>query len=114
MGARMMFQQIGNLSAVHDSAPPSRVNPIWIAVVCLWVAFFSGAGRAAESGQWSANGGTPAGQFYSPLKQIDRASVSRLGFAWQFKTGTFRGMEGTPLVVDGVMYVPGIWGFVYA
>jgi len=68
----------------------------------------------SERGQWTANGRTNAGQFYSPLNEIDVASVSRLGFAWQFKTGTFRGMEGTPLVVDGVMYVPGIWGLVYA
>ena len=33
---------------------------------------------------------------------IDRESVSRLGFAWQFKTGTYRGMEATPMMVDGV------------
>lgn len=61
-----------------------------------------------------AAGRTAGGTFYSPLKQIDTGTVAKLGFAWQYKTGTFRGMEGTPLVVDGVMYVPGIWGFVYA
>ena len=61
-----------------------------------------------------ANGRTNFGEFYSPLRQIDGASVARLGFAWQFKTGTSRGMESTPLVVDGVMYVSGIWGLVYA
>jgi quinohemoprotein ethanol dehydrogenase len=61
-----------------------------------------------------ATGRTTAGDFYSPLKQIDLSTVPRMGFAWQFKTGTFRGMEATPLVVDGVMYVSGIWGMVYA
>ena len=68
----------------------------------------------ANATEWVDNGRTAAGDFFSPLDRIDVASASRLGFAWQFKTGTFRGMEGTPLVVDGVMYVPGIWGLVYA
>jgi quinohemoprotein ethanol dehydrogenase len=40
--------------------------------------------------------------------------VSNLGFAWEFKTSTYRGMEATPLVIDGVLYVSGIWGAVYA
>jgi quinohemoprotein ethanol dehydrogenase len=67
-----------------------------------------------DATQWTENGRTAAGEFFSSLHQIDVTSAPRIGFAWQFKTGTFRGMEGTPLVVDGVMYVPGIWGFVYA
>src|SRR6266850_5474731 len=70
--------------------------------------------NAAKPTEWTENGRTAAGQFFSPLTQIDLTSARRLGFAWQFKTDTYRGMEGTPLVVDGVMYVPGIWGFVYA
>src|ERR1700683_1490790 len=64
--------------------------------------------------EWTQTGGTGAGQFFSPLHQIDPSNAARIGFAWQFKTGTFRGMQGTPLVVDGVMYVPGLWGAVYA
>jgi glucose dehydrogenase len=56
----------------------------------------------------------PKRRFFSPLNQIDASTASRLGFAWQFKTDTCRGMEATPLVVDGVPYVSGIWGCVYA
>lgn len=67
-----------------------------------------------EPGQWMAPGRDAGGSFYSPLNQINRESVVRLGFAWQFKTGTYRGMEATPMMVDGVMYVSGIWGAVYA
>ncbi len=52
--------------------------------------------------------------YYSSLAQIDAANVQTLGFAWQFKTGTYRGLEATPIVVDGVMYTSGIWGIVYA
>ncbi|MFO1503947.1 MAG: PQQ-dependent dehydrogenase, methanol/ethanol family [Steroidobacteraceae bacterium] len=67
-----------------------------------------------DEGQWLANGRDIGKTFYSPLKDIDRGNVSRLGFAWEFQTGTARGMESTPLVVDGVMYVSGVAGRVYA
>jgi quinohemoprotein ethanol dehydrogenase len=67
-----------------------------------------------EPAQWMAPGRDAGGSFYSPLRQINQQSVSRLGFAWQFKTGTYRGMEATPMMVDGVVYVSGIWGAVYA
>jgi len=67
-----------------------------------------------EPGEWMTNGRDRDGSFSSPLKQINASTVSRLGFAWQYKTGTYRGMEATPLVVDGTLYVSGIWGNVYA
>ena len=68
----------------------------------------------SEPGQWLVNGRDLGGSHFSPLKQISTETVSKLGFAWEFKTGTYRGMEATPLVVDGVLYVSGIWGSVYA
>ena len=67
-----------------------------------------------EPGAWLANGRDLGKTFYSPLASIDRNTVARLGFAWEFQTGTARGMESTPLLVDGVMYVSGVAGRVYA
>ena len=40
--------------------------------------------------------------------------MERLGLAWTFETGTDRGLEATPLVVDGVIYTTGSWSVVYA
>src|SRR4051812_5987598 len=57
-----------------------------------------------EPEQWLANGRDWRGAYFSPLKQIDLSSVSRLGFAWSYDLGTARGQEATPVVVDGVMY----------
>ena len=83
----------------------------------------SGAGAASfdrlrksdqEPGQWLVTGRDSSAAFFSPLEQINTSTVSRLGFAWQFKTDTYRGMEATPLVVDGVLYVSGTWGSAYA
>ena len=67
-----------------------------------------------DAGQWLANGRDIGKTFYSPLQDIDRDNVSRLGFAWEFQTGTARGMESTPQVIDGVMYVSGVAGRMYA
>src|SRR5262249_55726143 len=55
-----------------------------------------------------------AGSYYSPLKSIDAGNVGQLGFAWEYDLGTDRGQEATPIVVDGVMYTSGTWGYVYA
>lgn len=60
------------------------------------------------------HGAETNGEGYSPLSQINTSNVDKLGFVWQFKTGTYRGMDATPLFVDGVLYFPGIWGSVYA
>ncbi|MBZ5502161.1 MAG: PQQ-dependent dehydrogenase, methanol/ethanol family [Acidobacteriia bacterium] len=51
---------------------------------------------------------------YSPLAQVNRETVSRLGLAWDYHTHTDRGLEATPIVVDGVMYTSGVAGRVYA
>jgi len=50
-------------------------------------------------------------QRHSPLTSIDRGNVKTLRLAWSFDLGSTRGVEATPIVVDGVMYVSecGIW-----
>ena len=37
-----------------------------------------------------------------------------LGVAWTYDLETSRGVEATPIVVDGVMYVTSAWSIVYA
>jgi len=68
----------------------------------------------AEPGVWLTGGRDFGRTHYSPLTAIDRQNVKTLGFAWDFATGTERGMEATPIVVDGVMYTSGVAGRVYA
>jgi quinohemoprotein ethanol dehydrogenase len=71
-------------------------------------------GASAQADQWRAPGRDAEGSYYSPLKDINTGNVARLGFAWQYKLGTHRGLEATPLVIDGVMYAVGNFGRVYA
>jgi quinohemoprotein ethanol dehydrogenase len=76
------------------------------------------AARLAAAGRdpdaWLTPGRDAAGSYYSPLADINDKNVQRMGFAWDYHLGTKRGLEATPVVVDGVMYTSGNWGRVYA
>jgi quinohemoprotein ethanol dehydrogenase len=67
-----------------------------------------------EPENWFTGGRDKDGSYHSALTAIDAGNVERLGFAWQYDLGTERGQEATPIVVDGVMYTSGTWGYVYA
>ena len=67
-----------------------------------------------EPQNWMSTGRTYSEQRFSPLKQINKGNVAKLGLAWSFDTDTFRGLEATPIVVDGVMYTTGSWNMIYA
>lgn len=59
-----------------------------------------------RSGDWPTYNGKWNSNRYSELQGIDKANVAKLGLKWIFPTSHF-GLETTPLVVDGVMYVTG-------
>ena len=59
----------------------------------------------ANSSNWAMQAGDMYNQRYSQLKQITTANVGKMQVAWTFSTGVLRGHEGSPLVVDGVMYL---------
>ena len=67
-----------------------------------------------EPGNWMSTGRTYDEQRYSPLKQISDKNVGQLGLAWSYKLDLDRGVEATPIVVDGVMYTTGPFSVVYA
>ncbi len=67
-----------------------------------------------EAQNWLSHGRTYDEQRFSPLDDINLESVGNLGLAWYFDIPTRRGIEATPIVVDGRMYVSGAWSIVYA
>lgn len=69
---------------------------------------------AAAADDWLTHGRDYAEQRYSPLDTINADTVRELGLAWYFDVPTERGMEATPIVIDGRMYVTGSWSIVYA
>ena len=68
----------------------------------------------SEPHNWLTHGRTYGEQRYSPLDEIHRGNVGDLRLAWYFDLPTDRGMEATPLVIDGRMYVSGSWSMVYS
>ncbi len=71
-------------------------------------------GAANEPDQWLMDGRTYDAQRYSPLKDINESSVAQLGLAWYAELDTFRGVEATPLFVDGVLYDISAWNITTA
>ncbi|HSG88246.1 MAG TPA: PQQ-dependent dehydrogenase, methanol/ethanol family [Pseudomonadales bacterium] len=68
----------------------------------------------AKPGNWMSHGRTYDEQRHSPLTQIDADNVDGLGLAWFADLETTRGLEATPIVVDGVMFLTGTWSTVFA
>ncbi len=62
-----------------------------------------------EPGQWLSSGRTWSEQRFSPLSRINDTNVQRLGLAWYTPLNTFRGVEATPLMIDGVLYNISAW-----
>ncbi len=73
------------------------------------------AAAASEPGSWLTHGQTYKEQRFSKLKQINPNNIETLGLAWRKQIGDFNmRMQGTPLVVDGVMYATNGWSVVFA
>ena len=61
---------------------------------------------ASDTASWPSYGRDPFGQRFVRLAQITPANVARLRPAWVFATGgDNRGLQATPLVDDGVLYL---------
>jgi quinohemoprotein ethanol dehydrogenase len=70
--------------------------------------------RSVRNDEWPMHGRDFAEQRFSPLTQINASSIGRLGIAWYYDFRDARGVEATPLMVDGVVYVTSAWSVVYA
>jgi quinohemoprotein ethanol dehydrogenase len=70
--------------------------------------------NGATSTDWLTYGHDYAETRFSTLTQINAGNVDELGVAWTFDTDSFRGLEATPLVKDGVLYATRPWSSVFA
>jgi lanthanide-dependent methanol dehydrogenase len=59
----------------------------------------------ADPNNWAMQAGDMYNQRYSKLSQINAQNVGKMQVAWLFSTGVLRGHEGSPLVVNGTMYI---------
>ena len=69
---------------------------------------------AHEPGQWMTYGGTYSEQRFSTLTAINAGNVGQLGLKWFADYETNQDQHGSPLYIDGVIYVSTARNFLYA
>jgi quinohemoprotein ethanol dehydrogenase len=70
--------------------------------------------NTATSKDWPAVGLDYGETRFSKLDQINTGNVKNLGLVWSYSLDSSRGVEATPIVVDGIMYVTAPWSVVHA
>ena len=68
----------------------------------------------SEPHNWLAHGRDYNEQRYSPLDQINTETIQNLELEWSLDMGTTRGLEATPIVDNGIMFVSSTWSVVHA
>ncbi|MGV3497384.1 MAG: PQQ-dependent dehydrogenase, methanol/ethanol family [Hydrogenophaga sp.] len=89
-------------SAAHIAATTQKVNEAFI------------RSNARATPDWPTHGLDYAETRHSKLEQINASNVKDLGLVWSYNLESTRGVEATPLVVDGIMYVTASWSVVHA
>src|SRR3954471_5666452 len=82
-----------------------RLGMALLAVPALAFANADVEKNIANSKNWAMQAGDMYNQRYSKLKQINASNVGKMQVAWTFSTGVLRGHEGSPLVIDNMMFL---------
>ena len=101
-GAASTAQAQSKGSAQHIKAATQKVDGKFI------------SDNTKATNDWPSYGLDYAETRFSKLKQVNDSNVKQLGLAWSYNLESTRGVEATPLVVDGVMYVTASWSVVHA
>jgi PQQ-like domain len=86
---------------------------MWKQFVAISASLLTLTGASADE-NWHLHGATQNDQRFSPLKQINEQTISRLGLVWSKELGATRGLEATPIVESGIIYTTGAWSIIYA
>ncbi len=103
--------------SLGTSASVLAVEPMTAAQIRAATTKVDGAAIEANekaTRNWPSYGLDYAETRFSRLKQIDSGNVGKLGLVWSYDLESNRGVEATPVVIDGVMYVTASWSIVHA
>jgi quinohemoprotein ethanol dehydrogenase len=98
------------LVAGHAKAPP-RATDAPTVVDSQTMRAIDAPGNVGDWMSYSRGWGE---QRYSPLAQINAQNVGQLGLAWYDDLQTYRGVQASPLEIDGVLYNESIFDVVTA
>ncbi len=82
-----------------------RSSRPFLAVLLMALPSLAQIQNQPDDGQWPMAPKNYASTRFSTLTQINTDTVKALRPAWEFSTGTLRGNEAAPLVVNNIMYV---------
>jgi PQQ-dependent dehydrogenase (methanol/ethanol family) len=105
------------------SNTPTRYSRTLALLLALGAVSAQGAGDVtdrrliadgASGANWLRKSGNAYAQYFSPLEEISDTNVVELGVAWVSELPVADGIAGTPIVVDGVVYVGAAQSRVFA
>jgi quinohemoprotein ethanol dehydrogenase len=105
---------LGAMAFHGASAEEAKGSPEHIKAVTSAVDGNSIRDNAAITKDWPTVGLDYAETRFSKLNQINADNVKQLGLKWTYNLESVRGVEATPLVVDGIMYESASWSVVHA
>jgi alcohol dehydrogenase (cytochrome c) len=103
---------VGGLAAaqVPDGPPPAPPRPAPPSPPLTALTSQDHLDGFKNQSRWLMYSGDYTGRRHSPLTQVTPGNVGRLAAQWAFQADNMvagRGFEGTPLLLDGVLYVTG-------
>jgi quinohemoprotein ethanol dehydrogenase len=101
-------------SATPPAAQPAKGSAEHIRAVTGRIDGAAIRANAKATADWPSHGLDYAETRFSRLDQINAGNVKSLGLVWSYNLESTRGVEATPLVVDGIMYVSASWSIVHA
>jgi quinohemoprotein ethanol dehydrogenase len=108
-GAILLGLAISCGGALAEDLTPARIKAATGAVDGAFI-----KGNTASSHDWPTTGLDYAETRISKLQQITSDNVRGLGLVWSYNLESSRGVEATPVVVDGIMYQTASWSVVHA
>jgi len=98
-----------SVAAELATTSPDRIRSVTSAIDSTTI-----KANTATSRDWPTVGLDYAETRYSKLRQITSDNVGDLGLVWSYSLDSDRGVEATPVVVDGIMYQTASWSVVHA
>jgi quinohemoprotein ethanol dehydrogenase len=108
-GAVLLGLAISCGGALAEDLTPAKIKAVTGAVDGAFI-----KGNTASSNDWPTIGLDYAETRFSKLSKITSDNVKGLGLVWSYNLESSRGVEATPVVVDGIMYQTASWSVVHA
>lgn len=103
-------------SAIFHLRPLVVAKVAWILGLAVYLVFpiLELAGQAIDTEvNWTHHHRTWSAHRFAPINQINRQNIQQLKVAWAFSLGVPGGLEGTPVVENGFIYITSGWGEVF-